>query len=306
MSLRFYLFSEQGRPQSMSRRLIEGLIRGTQFLPQYANTRQRALDIFVEHIEGKPDRITYAQGHYLEFDDEGSIQESLHASIAEVLSLPQDRSPTNATVVSLAPKLERRRYDQERRWSPTKDDLDLIAADIWPKSKADRFEVLKAGPKPPALTWEAKAALSEATKDFFLIEHQVGRLSQPGLRGFAHEARRRAIEDGNPELHLALAAMAENRLERIKARSSGKGVWYAWVSLTRWDEQNVGEEIFFAHERCSGRAAAERTAAQLLREHADKITFDTSVESGIRTELDWQRDYPQAVSNGDSQPTPLK
>lgn len=290
MSTKFYLFPEEGRPQSMSRRLIEGLIRGTQFLPQYASTRQRALDAYVESVDGRPDRITYAQGHYLEFDDEGSIQEGLNASIAAVLSLPDDRPHPAATVVSLNPKLERRRYEQEHRWKPTKDDLDLIATDIWPKSKADRFEVLKAGPKPPALTWEAKAALSEASKGFFLIDHEIGRLTQPGLKGFAYDARRRAKEDGHAELYLALAAIAENRLERIKARNSNKGVWYGWISLTRWDEQNVGEEVFFEFKRCTGRAAAEKAAADLLREHAGKITYDATIDSGVQTELDWQRD----------------
>jgi hypothetical protein len=294
MSLRFYLFPKEGRPQTMSRRLIEGLIRGTQFLPQYANTRQRALDAYVEHIDGKPDRISYAQGHYLEFDDEGSIQEGLRTSIAAVLSLPQDRAPTNATVVSLSPKLERRRYEQEHRWKPTKDDLDLIATDIWAKSNSDRFEVLKAGPKPPALTWEAKNALSEASKDFFHIDFQIGRLTQPGLRGFAYEARRRAQEDGHPELYLALAAIAENRLERIKARNSKKGVWYAWVSLTRWDEQHVGEEVFFEFKRCTSRAAAEEAGVALVQEHAGKIRHDTSLDSGVQTELDWLRENPHS------------
>jgi hypothetical protein len=62
MSLRFYLFPKEGRPQTMSRRLIEGLVRGTQFLPQYANTRQRAPDAFVEHVDGKPDASRTPRG----------------------------------------------------------------------------------------------------------------------------------------------------------------------------------------------------------------------------------------------------
>ncbi len=64
------------------------------------------------------------------------------------------------------------------------------------------------------------------------------------------------------------------------------------VSLTRWDEQNVGEEIFLEFGRCTGRSAAEKAAADLIREHAGKITYDTTIDPGVQTKLDWQRDNP--------------
>lgn len=291
LSLRYYLFPEGAAPLRLSKRLVQGLIDGTDRAPQYANTKQRVLEVVLESDDRKPVQILDANGAYWVFDGDGDIGDGLRESVRDAMDLAFDRPRESGVVVSLEPKRRRKELKDRNRWVPTSAELDLVAADIWPKGAADRLHAGKGvAPKTPPLTYDAERAMEESSKDFFLVEHQIGRLKAPSLKGFAFEARRRSQEGDHPELYNALAEMADNRLERLRARSSSKGAWYAWVSLTRWDDTNVGEETFFVSKKCDGRATAEKVAAELVREHAGKITYDTSIDSGVQTELDWRRD----------------
>ncbi|WP_353646672.1 hypothetical protein [Mesorhizobium sp. WSM2239] len=54
MSTRYYLFQEEGEPQRLSRRLVEGLISGKDSLPKYAGTSQLVLSAMLELEAGLP------------------------------------------------------------------------------------------------------------------------------------------------------------------------------------------------------------------------------------------------------------
>lgn len=298
LSLRFYLFPENGKPLRISQRLLQGLIDGSDRAPDFAGTRQKILEVVLESDDRKPVRIVDATGGYWTFDDKGDIGQGLQDRLREFMDTEFEKPRDTGVVVPLEPTRRRKELQAKSRWSPTAADLDLIAADIWPKGKADRLKsAVGIAPKPPRLTFEAKMALKEVSKGFFVIGHEIDRLDVPALKGFAFEARRLGREDGDPELFGALAQMADNRIARIKARNTKQGTWYAWVSLIRWDDHRVGEEVFHTHRKCEGRDAAEQAARDLLREHADKVAYNTTLDSGVETELAWSRDNPLDVGD---------
>lgn len=292
LSLRFYLFPEDGKPLRISQRLLQGLIDGSDRAPDYAGTRQKILEVVLESDNGTPVRIVDATGGYWTFEDKGDIGQGLQDRLREFMDMEFDKPISTGVVVPLEPTRRRKELQAKSRWSPTAADLDLIAADIWPKGKPDRLKSASGvTPKPPRLTFEAEMAMKEVSKGLFMMEHEIDRLDVHALKGFAFEARRRGREEGSTELFGALAEMADNRLARIKARNTKQGTWYAWISLIQWDHR-VGEEIFHTYRRCAGRDAAERAARELLKEHADKVAYNTTLDSGVETELAWRRDNP--------------
>lgn len=292
LTSRYYLFeAESARPKSMSLRLVEGLIRGTEVLQQYAGTRQKVLAVYVDHEDGRPQSISdHLHGSYFHFDAEGGIRDGIDDSLSDLAQFLDFGTRPAGKVVALKPSLDRKRFEAKHRWTPTEAEMKPIIADIWPREKSDRLEMLVASPKPPKLTYDARHALEEGSKGFWGIGHEIGQLAEPSLRGFAYEARRRG-GDSHPELYEALAVMAEKRLAILAARKKKTGVWFAWVSMIRWDESHVGEEVAFFHVKCQGRPAAEKAAAQLLREHADKVAFNVSVEAGVESELEWIHEH---------------
>ncbi|MBR0986059.1 hypothetical protein [Bradyrhizobium liaoningense] len=110
LSIRFYLFAENGL-QAISQRVMMGLARGKDAMPQYAGTRQKVADVILESEGRKPIRIERVQGSYLTFDEKGHVHNDLVASgfaaletgmaLADALKKPQ------TTIVDLTPKLNR-------------------------------------------------------------------------------------------------------------------------------------------------------------------------------------------------------
>lgn len=290
MSIRHYLFPEGAVPLRLSHRLVNGLIFGSDWLPQYAGTRQRSLTAFLEMSEGKPVRILGAEGSYWDFDAEGGISEGLRSGIAHAMEIAFTTSRPDDTVVELNPRLQRKKFREDHRWEPTKDDLDRISKDIWQTSKADALPSAKGTTKrKPPLTYEAKHALQEISGGFWKISHAMHGLSEPSLRGLAFEARSQA--KGDPDhapLYLAIGEMADDRLKLQQRRRSMKGVWYAVLDILRWQDDS-GEVIETFHERCQGKAMAEAAARRLLKEHADKFSAEIKIETELLTDLEWER-----------------
>lgn len=288
MTLRHYLFPEDGKPVRLSQRLTDGLVAGSDWLPDYANTRQRVLTAFLENVDGKPERVVGTEASVWTFDESGGIAEGLRESLVEAMdSLPSAKS-SDGTVVSIGPALRRKRLEKKYRWEPTKSELDLVAADIFPQGQPQRLEAAKgASPKKPPLTREARHALREATEPFWRISSQLDDLKEPSLAGFAFEARRRAGEEPDlAPLFLGLAEIADARLAVLRRRRSGKGTWYAFVEVCRWTDRR-GQTIACFHERCEGKKAAEQAARRLLIEHAERFAADITVEAGVETDLEW-------------------
>jgi hypothetical protein len=136
MSTRYYLFPDDGEPQRLSRRLVEGLIFGKDSLPQYAETRQKVASVALENDGLKPVRILSTQGTFWDFDREGGIREGLQRSFSEFMEAGLDTQRDAGTVVALRPRLNKQRLEAEHRWALGRSEIDRIVADIWPKDRS--------------------------------------------------------------------------------------------------------------------------------------------------------------------------
>ncbi|RWQ41871.1 MAG: hypothetical protein EOS21_11945 [Mesorhizobium sp.] len=290
MSSRTYLFPTEGEPLTLSRRLVEGLVFGKDKLPQYAGTRQKIATVYLEMEGRKPVRITGAQGEYFVFDEKGDIRRGLTRSAGDFMNAAFPTPDESDSVISLQPKLSKKRAEEAHRWTVGKAELDLVAADIWPKTKSDKLKSAQGlALKVPHITFDARLALDEATADLWKISHAIDQLKEPSLKGFAHEARSRGV--GRPEhesLYLAMAQMADDRLEILRRRRVGKGTWYAVVDVIMWDDNHVGESIGRYHNECSGKQAAVVAARKLLAQHAGEFAENITVEAEVLTDLEWQ------------------
>jgi hypothetical protein len=146
---------------------MEGLIHGYDAMPQFAGTKQKAANVIVELEEGKPARITRADGSFVHFDAAGKIHKSLVNSGFEAMETfdaleRSKRIKSKSKVVDLSPKLNREKWEREHRWELSKDDLDIVSADIWKMKNAEVAKVVQAKgvtAVPPPLTSEARNAL---------------------------------------------------------------------------------------------------------------------------------------------------
>jgi hypothetical protein len=289
-TVRHYLFPNDQPPRRMSRRLADGLIAGSDAIPEYASTEQRLLTVVIENHDGQPSEIVYAEGTTVHFDADGRIAENLQVAANELMQMALTSPQKGGTVVSIGHERTKRRLAEKYRWQPTKDDLDQVAADIWSTGRAERLKTAKgANARTPSVSHRAKHALEEASEPFWKIGYQIDRLNEHDLKGFAFEARRVAEEGFYPELHRALAELADRRLTLLTRRRSSKGIWYAVAEIIRQDfADRSGEVIATFHKRCEGRKAAVVAARKLMIEHAAHFSDDVVVEVSIETDLEWE------------------
>jgi hypothetical protein len=91
---------------------MEGLVHGSDAMPQFAGTKQKVANVIVEIEEGKPARITRADGTFLHFDAAGKVHESLANSAFEAMETfdtleRSKRIKAKSKVIDLSPKLNR-------------------------------------------------------------------------------------------------------------------------------------------------------------------------------------------------------
>lgn len=291
-AIRHYVFPDDAPPVRVFERVIQGLIRGNDTLPQFAGTRQRVLTVFIE-MEGKtPINIYKAEGSIWAFDDAGDITESLQQGLSLVFASLDYGHPDSGDekVVSIDKKLKRKKLQEDHRWTPTDAEMEIIVKDIWAKKRQDRLQVIKGTAKPRVpMTWDAEDALRECSSQFYKFSLAITALKEPSLKAFEYEARRRAKEHDHSQLYNAIADIAAQELEIIRARKKNKGVWYASVDIIRWKDGGADNVATFT-ERCESRKAAEEAARKLLVENAQHLYADTTVEASIVTEAEWKRD----------------
>jgi hypothetical protein len=273
---------------------MEGLAHGQDAMPQFANTKQKLANVLVELEDGKPAQITRADGSYLQFDAGGKVHESLVRGGFEAIETfdALERSKrVKSKVVDLSPKLNREKWEREHRWELSKDDLDLISADLWKMKKAQAARVVQAkGVKAvsPPLTFEAREAIRQIRTHVFGIQGKLEYLTEPALKGLAHEARSLASNDFNDAVWLGVAAGADRRREILARYRTGSGVWYASVDVIRWDlSRHSGETESFVHEKCNSKKEAEEAARRLLAENAKYFSADNAVEARVVCDLEW-------------------
>jgi hypothetical protein len=293
MSIRHYLFPEEGDPLRVPRRVADGLAAGKDFLPDYAGTRQRVLTAVLDLEEGKPSGIYESHGSIWVFDDQGGIRDGLNQAMALGMDLFPRLQQQSGTVVELRSHKSKRRLEEEFRWKPQALDIERVIADIWPQKKSDRLRfVAGVAKRKPPLTWDARHALDEISANFWKISSAIERLKEPSQKSFGSEARERSRDDPDfAHLYRALADMSDWCLEVQKRRRTGKGVWYAVVEVMIWRD-GVGEAAERHFERCANRNQAVVAARRLLGEHAAKFSDYATVEAELLTDLEWeQRSY---------------
>jgi hypothetical protein len=294
ISLRFYLFTAEGM-QRISQRVMDGLCHGEDAMPQFAETKQRVANVVVELEDGKPSRILETTGSFLHFDKHGKVHESLAQSGFEAIetyeALERSKRIAPSKVVDLSPKLNREKWERERRWQPSAKDLDEISADIWKQKRADSVKVVQAKgakPIPPKMTFEATKAIREIQDHLSGVDFKLEVLSEAALKGVAFEARSRAAEDFDNAVWLGVAEAADRRREILSRHRTGKGTWYASIEVTYWDATgHSGRCESIVHEKCNSKKEAEEAARRLLAENAKYFSASTSVEADVVCDLEW-------------------
>ncbi|UPK10493.1 hypothetical protein IVA93_30060 [Bradyrhizobium sp. 155] len=274
LSVRFYLFAEDGLKR-ISQRLMMALVHAQDAMPQYAGTKQKVADVILEVEDGKPLRIQQAEGTFLRFDERGQVREGLVASgfaaLNTGLALQEALRKPPSKVVNLAPKLNREKWERENRWTLSKEDLDLIADDIWGRKRVAASKVERAKgtvPKSPQITFDAREALREIQTGISSIDNKLTWLSEPSLKGVAHESRQNAKSDVDGPFWLAVAQAADRYHELLVRRRTGRGAWYAVVSILHWDAvRRTADTSASFHERCASKKEAEDAVRRLLAEH---------------------------------------
>lgn len=297
LSIRFYLFAEDGL-QAISQRVMMGLIRGKDAMPQYAGTRQKVADVILENEGKKPVRIERTQGSYLTFDENGQVHKDLVASgfaaLETGMALDRALKQPQTTIVDLTPKLNREKWERENRWTLSKDDLDAIADDIWQRKKAGQPRIERArgaAPKPPRVTYEAKEAIQEVQSRITSIDNKLRWLSEADLKGFCFEADEISKGDTSRPIWLGIVQLADRYREIQARRRSGKGTWYAVLTIMRWDAtRRAAETTATFHRQCSSKAEAEETARSMLVEHAKDFNGETSIEAEVLCDLEWDEE----------------
>ena len=290
ITARFYLFTDEG-VRRLSRRVMDGLRDDRDALPQFANTKQRLAVVTIENEDGIPIRIRDTSGRFLQFDGSGQIGDGLRDSVVTAMEAfgAASKESKHGAVVDLKPQLRRQAWERDNTWNLSKEDLDLIAADIWGGSQGEIKNERVAVPRRPPLTHEARWAIERIAEQLFRFDMWLEDLSEPALKGLAFEARRRARGSPSDTTWSGIAEAAEH-LRAVKARHRhGKGKWFAVIEATTTpqvkSESTVIRSVAFAE--CASRSAAEDAARRLLAEHAKQFSACTSIEARLYCDLEW-------------------
>lgn len=293
ISSRLYVLRENGQLQRVSSRVGMGLHIGIDAIPEFAGTRQKAIEALIESEDGKPVAILSATGVYWEFDAEGRLDlaESrrwIFDRIARRFGSGKPKADGN--LVDIKDRLHKKQLEAKHRWKVTGEILDRIAADLWPSEAAalEKITTVKGkAPVRPPFTADAADALSKLQTALSMFDLEMTRLSEPALRGLAFRMRElAATESPGPEVWGRLADEAD-RIRTIKARHrTGKGYWYAVVSIWHRDSETEMHQVDQKLERCIGRPAAVEAARRLLAEEAKRFDADISVEAEVLTDLE--------------------
>jgi hypothetical protein len=288
---RYYLFAADGLHR-LSKRVLEGLINETEALSQYAGTKQRMADVTLDNDRGFPVEILEVRGSYLQFDAKGKIERrslALAAIQAHITHHAVEESRRNAgTVVDLVPSIERQQWERENRWELSKDDLDMIAADIWgdlPEG-TKRKKVKGTAPKPPPLTYRARDALAELDHAVARIDFHLCQLSEAALKGIALRARQKARVGREELVWNGVAAAADFYCDVQARHRRGNGKWFAVIE-TRLSlpGQEVGRPECAAFKECNSKGEAEEAAR--VADNAKLFSHYVSIEAKLYCDLEW-------------------
>ena len=127
-TVRYYLWTEEN-VRRLSNRLHADLASGRAALSEFANSRQRIVEVYIRQF-GRQPLLVKARGIYYSFDAQGYLDVG---SAAEVIAIALDRAlETRAghNIVDLGPRLRDRQWRREHTWKPTRDMLRRIIQDV--------------------------------------------------------------------------------------------------------------------------------------------------------------------------------
>jgi hypothetical protein len=140
-SVRYYLWSED-RLSRVPDRLHYNLLDRVVSLPEFAGTRQKVIEVFIQPLTSTSRSIT-ARGVIFTFDHAGFLD--LKPMREEALRDYTKGPAIRGNVLDLQRLAQQKQYAKTYTWNPTHDLVARIKEDIAPgKSKASRLAVLKA------------------------------------------------------------------------------------------------------------------------------------------------------------------
>lgn len=295
ISARYYLF-EHGRPSRVSKRIIDNLAVGREALPEFANKSAKVVAVIVDCQDGVAKSVLDFLAHIWRFDADGRCQESLAIAGMEALENYEileryNRVAARSGVVDIRPHLKQKKWDEENRWTLTKEQQDILRADILgsPTRTKSVPLLMTSSVKAPPLTYEAKIVLGEIETKITVIDDELETLSEPALKGLAFAASERAVGLKSP-VWSAIAARANRRREILARHRTGKGKWIAYVETTIWEglSQRVGRSgEILAKEECNSKKEAEAAARRLLAENAKHFSAYVEVQARVETDLEF-------------------
>lgn len=294
ISARHYIFAADGALKRVPHRIASALWPRQDSIPEFAGTTQKAAEVVIENDERKPVRILDVIGSFWTFDDEGFLdQDALFSKMDDYMSVAfGHESKRQGRVVDLVPEIKKRRLNEKHRWPVTKEDLDRIAADLWPGINGPTEDVKAVEGKEPkrqVVSSSAKYAITEIGSEITNIQLRLGRLTEHDLKGLAFEADRTAsFED---EALWKGVAVEARRLQVIQAaHRTGRGEWYAVIEAMKIEKDFIARHVATAYERCPTKAKAIEASQRLMMEKADWMGPDIRIEVGIYSALEWEPD----------------
>ena len=141
ISVRYYLWSAEGL-QRITQRFHRNLFDRTVGLPQYAGTKQKIVEVFIQRLTSRDYSIS-ARGIVYPFDAKGFLDIKALA-LEGSLELSRFRS-TETNILDLRPSIKRRRFQEQYTWKPSKTMLDDVWSDINPgrPKKRPRLPLLR-------------------------------------------------------------------------------------------------------------------------------------------------------------------
>ena len=141
INVRYYLWSAEGL-QRITQRLHRNLFDHSVALPQYAGTKQKIVEVFLQRLTSRDYSIS-ARGVVYPFDAKGFLDVKALA-LEGSLALSRFRS-METNILDLNPSIKRRRFQEQYTWKPSKTMLDDVWTDIDPgrAKKCPRLPLLR-------------------------------------------------------------------------------------------------------------------------------------------------------------------
>lgn len=291
---RYYLLEEGGALKRVARRVVDGLAFGTDAIPDYAGTRQRVVQVLVDVEDRTPIQILDVTGTFWNFDDKGRIDLSLRRSTGEWLDFAWSRNARgnkgDGRVVDLVPELRRKELYAKHRWTVSQEDVDRIAADLWPgiHGEAPAIGVVKGKERRrPPMTWEGNKALQEIGSRVLGIDHQISVLSEPALKGLEFEAERHGTFE-DQALWRGIAEHVKTRRAILAAHRTGRGEWYAVIEAFYRESALTDRSVAEAYVKGKNRVEAVALGRKLIAEKAEWLDTDVRLHISLYSALEWQ------------------